>query len=75
MTWTVKNPPAIQEILVDLWVSKVSWRREWQSSPVVLPGESHGQRGPVSPMGSDTIERLERERQDICSILSKRPGT
>ena len=61
MTWTVKNPPAIQETLVDLWVSKVSWRREWQSSPVVLPGESHGQRGPVSPMGSDTIERLERE--------------
>ena len=26
------------------WVGKVLWRRAWQSTPVFLPGESHGQR-------------------------------
>ena len=39
------------------------WRRKWQSTPVFLPGESHGQRGLVgySPWGckeSDMTERL-----------------
>ena len=27
----------------DLWVRKI-WRRKWQSTPVFLPGKSHGQR-------------------------------
>ena len=26
------------------WVGKIPWRRKWQSTPVFLPGESHGQR-------------------------------
>ena len=26
------------------WVGKIPWRREWQPTPVILPGESHGQR-------------------------------
>ena len=39
------------------------WRRKWQSTPVLLPGKSHGQRSLVgySPWGrkeSDTTERL-----------------
>ena len=39
------------------------WRRKWQSTPVLLPGESHGGRSLVgySPRGhkeSDTTERL-----------------
>ena len=25
----------------DLWVGKISWRREWPPTPVFLPGESH----------------------------------
>ena len=25
------------------WVGKIPWRRAWQSAPVFLPGESHGQ--------------------------------
>ena len=25
------------------WVGKIPWRREWQSTPVFLPGEFHGQ--------------------------------
>ena len=26
------------------WVKKIPWRREWQPTPVSLPGKSHGQR-------------------------------
>ena len=26
------------------WVGKIPWRRAWQSTPVFLPGEPHGQR-------------------------------
>ena len=40
-----------------------AWRRQWHPTPVLLPGESHGQRSLVgySPWGrkeSDTTERL-----------------
>ena len=28
----------------DPWVGKLPWRREWQPTPVFLPGESHGQK-------------------------------
>ena len=42
---------------------KISWRRKWQPTPVLLPGKSHGQRNLVdySPWDlkeSDTTERL-----------------
>ena len=48
---------------MDPWVRKIPWRRKWQSTPVFLPGESHGWRSLVgySPQGgkeSDTTERL-----------------
>ena len=26
----------------DPWVRKIPWRRKWQSTPVFLPGKSHG---------------------------------
>ena len=29
---------------LDSWVGKDAWRRKWQPTPVLLPGESHGQR-------------------------------
>ena len=35
---TIKNPPAMQRPGFDPWVGK-----EWQSTPVFLPGEFHGQ--------------------------------
>ena len=37
----------------DPWVLKVPWRREWQLTPVFLPGKSHGQRSLLvySPWG------------------------
>ena len=45
------------------WLRKIPWRREWQSTPVFLPGEFHGQRSLVvySPQNheeSDTTEQL-----------------
>ena len=43
----VKSLPATQEMQetgVNSWVRKMPWRREWQSTPVFLPGKSHAQR-------------------------------
>ena len=44
----VKNPLAnagdIKRCMFNPWVGKIPWRREWQHTPVFLPGESHGQR-------------------------------
>ena len=44
---SVKNPPVMQETWFNPWVGKIPWRREWQPTPVFLPGESHGQRSLV----------------------------
>ena len=61
----VKNPPANagrhKRHKFDPWVGKIPWRRAWQTTPVFLPGESHGQRSLMgySPWGdkeSDTTE-------------------
>ena len=43
------------------WVRKIPWRRTRQPTPVILPGESHGQKSLMgySPWGhkeSDTTE-------------------
>ena len=43
--------------------SRSGWRRQWQPTPILLPGKSHGQRSLVgcSPWGreeSDTTEQL-----------------
>ena len=40
----VKNPPTMQEsqgTRFDLWARKMPRRTVWQSTPVLLPGESH----------------------------------
>ena len=38
----VKNPPANAGDSGST-VRRISWRRAWQPTPVLLPGESHGQ--------------------------------
>ena len=53
------------------WVGQIPWRRKWQSTPVLLPGKSHGQRSLVgySPWGRkelDMTERLHSLTQSIC---------
>ena len=41
----------------DPWVGKIPWRREWQPTPLFLPGEFHGQKRLVghSPWGCKRI--------------------
>ena len=40
----------------DPWVGKIPWRKEWQPTPVFLPGESHGQRSlALQSMGSQRV--------------------
>ena len=43
------------------WVGKIPWRREWQPTPVFLPGESQGQRSLVgySPRGCKDSDKTE----------------
>jgi len=40
----VKNLPAMQETWVRSLAWEDPWIREWQPTPVFLPGKSHGQR-------------------------------
>ena len=54
----------------DPWVGKIPWRRKWQSTPVFLPGESHGQRSLVgySSWGHKELDRTEHTcSQESCS--------
>ena len=39
----VRNLPTVGETGFDPWVRKIPWRKERQPTPVLLPGESHGQ--------------------------------
>ena len=47
MVRAVKNLPAnagdVKRCGFDPWVRKIPWRREWQPTPLFLPGKSHGQ--------------------------------
>ena len=49
----------------DPWVEKIPWRREWQPTPVFLPGESHGQRSLTgySPWGYKRVEHIVTKQQ------------
>ena len=56
----------------DPWIGKIPWRKEWQPTPVFLPGESHGQKSLVgySSWGCkelDTTEGLSTSKKDILS--------
>ena len=71
MVLLVKNLPAKAEDIrghgLDLWVRKIPWKREWQPTPIIFPGESHGQRilAGYSPWGrkeSDMTEVTQRTR-------------
>ena len=60
-----------------IWVRKIPWRRAWQPTPVLLPGESHGQRrlAGYSPWGhkeSDTT-RLLTHTKCGAKVLSNIP--
>ena len=50
------------------WVGKIPRRREWQPTPVFLPGESHGQRSLAgySPWGCEESDMTERHTTMPC---------
>ena len=52
------------------WVGKIPWRKEWQPTPVLLPGKFHGHRSLAgySPWGrkeSDMTKRLTRYKYSV----------
>ena len=60
---TLKSLPAVLETWVQTLGGKIPWSREWQPTPVFLPGESHGQRslegcGPWGCKELDITEQL-----------------
>ena len=76
MVLVVKNPPASvgrrKRHRFDPWVGKIPWRRAWESTPVFLPGESHGLRSLAgySPWvsESDMTEQLTHTHTHIFDV-------
>ena len=73
MAQWVKNLPAMQSL-----GQKDPWRRAWQTTPVFLPGKSHGQRSLAgsSPQGhkeSDTTEATEHAHMHMMLESVKIP--
>ena len=48
------------------WVGKIPWRREWLSTPVVMPGEFHGQR---SLAGYSSWGRKESDTTGVTALM------
>ena len=77
----VKNLPAMQETRVQsLGWEDPPWRREWQPTPVFLPGEFHEQKSlagysPWGPKESDMTKQLTHREitKKLCCKL--RPST
>ena len=69
----VKNMPAMQETQVKSLDWEDPWRREWQPTPVFLPGESHGQRSLAgySPWGRRESDRTEQLTLSLSLLETK----
>ena len=67
------NAGDIKRHRFDPWVGEISWRRAWQSTPVLLPGESHD-RGAwwaiVHRVTKSQTQLKPHARTHICSIKS-----
>ena len=57
------------------WVKKIPWRRKWQSTPVFLPGKSHGQRNVVGycPWGCKRVGHDLPTKQQQAKHTPKQP--
>ena len=67
---TVKNLPAMWETQVQTLGWEDPWKRKWQHTPVILPGEFHGHRSLAgySPGGckeSDMTEQLHTQHTQL----------
>ena len=66
----VKSPPANAGDMRPgsaPWVGKIPWRTAWQSSPVFLPGESHGQRS-LAGYNSWGCKESDMTEQHTCTF-------
>ena len=60
------------------WINKIPWRRKWQPTPVLMPGESHGQRSLVcyslfQRVGHDLVTKQQQQKHGglrNCTPLS-----
>ena len=57
------------------WVRKIPWRRAWQPTPVLLPGDSHGQGSlagcsPRGHTGSDATEVTKQWQQQCVALVA-----
>ena len=50
------------------WVRKIPWRKEWQPTPVFLPGKFHGQRSLVGySTGGCKASDMTEHMQEVCA--------
>ena len=59
---------------LDLWFGKIPWSRNWQLTPVFLPGKSHSPRSLVGYSSGgckelDMTERLSTQLRGLVSIF------
>ena len=54
-----KNPP----VSAGNRVQKILWKRKWHPAPVVLPGESHGQRS----LAAYSLQGSQKVRHDCVT--------
>ena len=71
---TVKCLSTMQETGFNPWFGKIPWRRKWQSTLVLLPGKSHGQRSLVgySPWVRKELDTTERLHKKMLTPEGKR---
>ena len=66
--------------MFDPWLGKIPWRRKWQPSPVLLPGESNAQRSLAGyrPWVHKEADRTERLTLSLSHLIQHgvllRPG-
>ena len=67
---TVKNCLQFGRPGFNSWVGKIPWRRAWQPTPVLLPGESYGQRSLAcySPWGCKELDMTECLSTAQCNL-------
>ena len=75
MVLSAKNQSAsvgdIRDMRIDPWVRKIPWRRAWQPTLVLLPGELHGQRSLAgySPCGCKELDMAEMTLHTCTHLL------
>ena len=70
-------PISLRPVLRITAACAMAWRRQWQPTPVLLPGKSHGRRSLVgcSPWGREELDTTERLHFHFsCSCIGEGNG-